>query len=550
MSAERKLHPLDEAHAEQDAPLEPFALKQQVAERLAAHRARRTGGAASTTQPTAPASPRSRIAAAVAERYSHSKTYRDFLAEEAARAVREAEEAARQAEAAAEIAQRNAQALAQVQYDLLAELNDYAAETTTAEASASLSALAATSPQICHPERSPKGEVEGPAFFAGSQAATGKPRTRLAATAPTDAQLNLTPAPSFTPADLTVRLAEDIRLQDTVSYAHRARRAASSGPAHEPIEDNDTRLAPPSDPSEFLSLDEEIAFRQAPVFEPVEPPVEIPANLIEFPRQLVASRRARPRLAEGPLREEAEQHHDPSQLRIFEVEAEQISSTPVSESSAPEWSSMVLDAHPRTAADHATPTSHYVAHSAHPYADQSAYGYADHSTYTQPADYAPTVVAQHLKPSPETQHLYAAPFQAAPLELRLMSAAVDTIAVLAGFVAFSGAFAYIASRFAPGGLHITLQTAAISTAGTIVLLGLLYQYLFFTFSDATLGMRYARIGLCTFSDDNPTREALRRRILAVILSTAPCGLGVIWSLLDEDRLSWHDRISRMYQRSY
>jgi hypothetical protein len=63
-------------------------------------------------------------------------------------------------------------------------------------------------------------------------------------------------------------------------------------------------------------------------------------------------------------------------------------------------------------------------------------------------------------------------------------------------------------------------------------------------------MRYARIGLCTFSDDNPTREAMRRRILALILSTAPFGLGLLWTLLDEDRMGWHDRISRMYQRSY
>ena len=30
----------------------------------------------------------------------------------------------------------------------------------------------------------------------------------------------------------------------------------------------------------------------------------------------------------------------------------------------------------------------------------------------------------------------------------------------------------------------------------------------------------------------------------------PLGLGLLWSLLDDDRLCWHDRISRMYQRSY
>jgi hypothetical protein len=41
-----------------------------------------------------------------------------------------------------------------------------------------------------------------------------------------------------------------------------------------------------------------------------------------------------------------------------------------------------------------------------------------------------------------------------------------------------------------------------------------------------------------------------RRIVAVLLSACPFGLGFLWAALDEDRLAWHDRVSRMYQRSY
>ncbi len=79
------------------------------------------------------------------------------------------------------------------------------------------------------------------------------------------------------------------------------------------------------------------------------PPIDIPANLIEFPRQLVAPRKARPRLAEGPLREEADETPEAAQLRIFEVEANQISTAPAVESVAPEWSSILLAAHPVSA---------------------------------------------------------------------------------------------------------------------------------------------------------------------------------------------------------
>jgi hypothetical protein len=31
-----------------------------------------------------------------------------------------------------------------------------------------------------------------------------------------------------------------------------------------------------------------------------------------------------------------------------------------------------------------------------------------------------------------------------------------------------------------------------------------------------------------------------------MLSTFPLGLGIVWALLDEDTLCWHDRITRTY----
>jgi hypothetical protein len=245
-----------------------------------------------------------------------------------------------------------------------------------------------------------------------------------------------------------------------------------------------------------MALDEEIEFRQTAVFEePAGPPEPLPANLIEFPRQLVAARRARPRFAEGPLREEHEGSSDAAQLRIFEVEAAQIASAPVAEDAAPEWSSICLE----------TPR-------------------------------AQTVVVDETP--------FALPPQAAPLNLRLMAATVDASILAAGFFSFVAAAAFTAGRLPTG------PTAAISAAGSLVLLFLLYRTLFFTLADATPGMRYARIALCTFSDENPTRSAMRRRTWALLLSACPLGMGFLWACLDDDRLGWHDRISRMYQRSY
>jgi hypothetical protein len=61
-------------------------------------------------------------------------------------------------------------------------------------------------------------------------------------------------------------------------------------------------------------------------------------------------------------------------------------------------------------------------------------------------------------------------------------------------------------------------------------------------------MRYARISLCTFDDQNPTRGQLHGRLVAMILSLLPLGLGLAWAIFDEDHLSWHDRLSKTYQR--
>ncbi len=156
-----------------------------------------------------------------------------------------------------------------------------------------------------------------------------------------------------------------------------------------------------------------------------------------------------------------------------------------------------------------------------------------------------------------------------------MAAAVDTCIVLAALLSCSAAAIFtigtplhfnnaaLPSFLAPhlnlsgpafltGPINFIAQAIPIAIAGTVAFLILttLYQLLFFTFSNATPGMNYARIGLCTFSDENPTRAQMRRRALAFLLSAIPLGLGLLWSWIDSDRLGWHDRLSRMYQRSY
>ena len=429
------------------------ALQQIAVERLAAHRNRKAEVQAQEDAFKARAQNRvqlrraesrqgaSRVRDAVAARYESSVSYREFLAAEA-------EAALIKAQAEAEIAAQNAIAVAEAQTKLLAQLD-----------------------QWNRADPSPRAQ--------SSQHETGKTRSELAHAL---ADIALGAQELMADSGFQVHLADQPRIT-MLAEAHPLR-----------VE------APSASPEELANLEEEIEFRLSPQFPDHRVATEpIPANIIEFPRQLVASRKARPRLAEGPLRDEFEPL---PQMRIFEVEPEQISLKPIAAepTAAPEWQSLQLGA----------------------------------TALTEPS---PMEVALELSRAPQT----------APLQLRLMAALVDGCCVAVSFVAFTT----IAVMTTGAGLRaLPLPMLGGVAAGVLCTIFLLYQMLFFSLSYATPGMRYARVGLCTFADSNPSRKAMRRRVYAKLLAACPLGLGLAWAMLDADRLGWHDRMTRMYPRAY
>ncbi len=327
----------------------------------------------------------------------------------------------------------------------------------------------------------------------------------------------------------------------------------------------------------------------------VEPRSLLPSKLIEFPRELVSSHRARPRLPESPeqaQRQEAQQSES-AQLRIFEVqsesEAEKVAldapaQTPLSET---EIYPPSIDAnHPAASNDAVQNMSPEPARSS-PRSTVAATA----ANRVQSAACGTEMSARIPTPKPGHREGYAAASRTAPesgsssartfknlewaaisldkepaarsrkqessvaegisfliepasIDRRLMAFAVDFAAVTAGFLGFLVVF--VAST-----PHLPTGLTAIALAGVVyAALWLLYQMLFFSFGGATAGMLYARIALCTFDDQNPTRSALRRRLGAWWLSCLPLGLGFLWCFVDEDNLSWHDRMTGTYQRSY
>lgn len=238
-----------------------------------------------------------------------------------------------------------------------------------------------------------------------------------------------------------------------------------------------------------------------PITEADEPALPIFANLIQFPREMIATRRLRPRRAEGPLAD----HEMDSQLSIFEVDPAAVSTQPaapaVEEPAAPEWMrpewpAVELDPQPREG----------------------------HNSEPAPLPKSCAVV------------------DLASLNRRILALVVDaclTVAAFSGVIAvFASAARYISSP----------RVFEVSAAIVFLLVLAGYQSLFSSATMTTPGMWYAGIGLCTLDGYVPARAQRYARLLALPLSVLPLGLGLAWAVFDEDRLTWHDRLSGTYLR--
>lgn len=432
-------------------------------QRLAAHKNRKGPTLAEPAKPMAvqhgASSIAAQAAARVAARYAKAPSYSEMLADEARAAVRAAEAASRaalHAQAAAESVLAGLEAASEAEDPWEPEVTH-----TTASEQAWESSAAAV--QHVAPVQ--------PAAPALSQAAE---------------------RPSFGirwEPELPVRPAEPVAMHASRGIDSMAA-SAENWWEPSPLVEEDSDSGP---------------------IEVVEPAQPIHANLIEFPREIVATRKARPRMAEGAYAAAAEHV---GQLSIFEVDPEAVSAQPIAaeavvEESAPVWTEPVwsgieLDAQPE---------------------EELAAQYA---------------VAQ----APDVRDAQTAALEQAPMGVRLMAAVVDATLITGAFLA-AVAVAVSNLKDLPG-----MREMEVGAVVALLTTGLLYQIVFFTLGEATPGMKYAHLSLCTFDGQRPTRAQRCSRLGALLLSLLPVGLGVAWALFDDGHLSWHDRLSKTYLRKY
>jgi uncharacterized RDD family membrane protein YckC len=445
--------------------------KEEVNRRLAAHKSRRGQSAASeTTQNASLGSSRAAQAAArVAARFANAPSYSELQAEGARVAVRAAEIATKVA--------LEAQAVAET---ALAEMHAAAAQAQSSRGPAVVQ-------PITQPVRLP--EIEAPADPAPISDPFVEQAAAVCGTG-VEAPLHETSPAVEVVAEQQPepRRFFGIRWDPDLPKPPAERKSATRrGAAREEFELSVEDWWSPAEVAETL--------RNNPI--EVSEPDQEHANLIQFPRELVATRKIRPH--PGPATD-AE-----AQLSIFEVDPATVSTEAAAPGAVPdgagsiwnrpEWSGIKLDKQPVGA----------------------------------------LASAREADPA-----LAALPV--ASLGTRLMATAVDCALILAGFVSVGFLVAHNVQH-PPAG-----KPAELLGAGALALIGMLYYAFFFAMPVSTPGMMYAGIGLCTFDEKSPTRAQLRRRLGAMVLSLLPVGLGLVWSIFDEDHLSWHDRFSQTYLR--
>jgi uncharacterized RDD family membrane protein YckC len=130
----------------------------------------------------------------------------------------------------------------------------------------------------------------------------------------------------------------------------------------------------------------------------------------------------------------------------------------------------------------------------------------------------------------------------APMSRRLLATFVDCTLIAGALVAAATLAAFNVSELP------SLRTMEFSAAAALLAIGVAYHICFTAFARATPGMKYAGVEIKTFSGYNTTRGQRCGRLLAVLLSVLPLGLGMVWALFDNSHLTWHDRLSKTYLR--
>jgi uncharacterized RDD family membrane protein YckC len=123
---------------------------------------------------------------------------------------------------------------------------------------------------------------------------------------------------------------------------------------------------------------------------------------------------------------------------------------------------------------------------------------------------------------------------------RLIAAAIDF-----SIITISLALFFLIFHVAGGQVVLNPKTLPLCIAMAAIFY-LLYELLWCMADTDTAGMRWARLRVVNFEGRSPDREQRMVRLASGCLSMLAAGLGVLWALVDEESLAWHDHISKTF----
>ena len=139
---------------------------------------------------------------------------------------------------------------------------------------------------------------------------------------------------------------------------------------------------------------------------------------------------------------------------------------------------------------------------------------------------------------PRTQLVCNAPV--APAAIRLEAALIDALIMAFGCAPGVALFLYQGGHLVPDRHMLPFAFAALLTVP------LFYKLLWAFAGRDSAGTRLAGLELVDFDGRRPSKARRYQRLFGSVLSLLAAGIGIVWTLVDEDRLSWHDHISATF----
>ncbi len=123
---------------------------------------------------------------------------------------------------------------------------------------------------------------------------------------------------------------------------------------------------------------------------------------------------------------------------------------------------------------------------------------------------------------------------------RAMAAALDASIIVMALAVFGVIF-----HLAGGTFLLNARTAPMfmgAAAGVVIF----YRLLWCLANGDTAGQKWTRLRLVNFDGQTPTRAQRFYRTASGFLSLMAGGIGLLWGLVDEETLTWHDHISKTF----